>query len=146
VFEYPSSHHLDQENGCYARAYGPAINPDDYANYAILITFFEGLGVLVAKELIDISLVEDILSQSVIWYWDHIKPIAFEARRRLNDPTQYDHFEYLYHEMKHRQRSRAESYSTRLKPVRVPIIRNPMAEPSSMRKYRPYFIGSAFIS
>jgi hypothetical protein len=82
--------------------YNPDVNPEYYAHYALLSTFFEGLGVLVAKGLIDISLIEDLLSQRVIWYWEHMKPIMLEARRRLNDPTQYDHVEYLYNEMKRR--------------------------------------------
>ena len=84
--------------------YSPDVDPESYAHYAILITFFEGLGVLVKKRLIDISLVEDLLSQRVVWCWEHIRSIAFDARKQLNDPTQYDHFEFLYHEMKHRQR------------------------------------------
>jgi hypothetical protein len=55
--------------------------------------------------LIDVTLVEDLLSQRVVWYWEHVVgPMVDEIRQFTNDSTQYDHVEYLYHEMKHRQR------------------------------------------
>jgi hypothetical protein len=70
-----------------------------------LNTFFEGVGVLVKKGLIDIELVEDLLSQRIIWYWQHMMgPRIDYVRKAMDDPTQYDSIEYLYHEMKHRQR------------------------------------------
>jgi hypothetical protein len=70
-----------------------------------LNTFFEGVGVLVKKGLIDIELVEDLLSQRIIWYWEHMMgPRIDYVRKAMDDPTQYDSIEYLYHEMKHRQR------------------------------------------
>jgi hypothetical protein len=58
----------------------------------------------VKKGLIDISLVEDLFSQRIIWHYDRYKSVFKEARIMADDPTQYDHIEYLYHEMKHRQR------------------------------------------
>ena len=68
-----------------------------------LNAFFEGVGVLVKKRLIDIELVEDLLSQRILWYWEKTKPIATVIRRELNDPTQLDSVEYLYNQMKQRQ-------------------------------------------
>ena len=71
----------------------------------LLMTFFEGLGVLVMKGLVNVALVEDLLSERVIWYWENVSRGAIEdARKFSNDPTQADHIEYLYREMKHRQR------------------------------------------
>ena len=68
-----------------------------------LNAFFEGLGVLVKKGLIDIELVEDLLSQRIIWYWETVhQPMIKDTRRITDDPTQYDSFEYLYHEMRKR--------------------------------------------
>jgi hypothetical protein len=62
------------------------------------------MGVLVMKGLVDIALIEDLLSERVIWYWEQaLEPIIGEIRKMTNDPTQADHVEYLYHEMKHRQ-------------------------------------------
>lgn len=81
-----------------------------YANFMLLMTFFEGLGVLVMKGLVDVALVEDLLSERVIWYWEDVMRESREdARIFVNDPKQGDHIEYLYHEMKHRQRLTARS-------------------------------------
>jgi hypothetical protein len=85
--------------------YHPPVNPEASTNFTMMAYFFEGLGVLVKKGLIDISLVEDLLSQRVIWYWENIAaPNVEKVRELTDDPTQYDHIEYLYHELKHRQR------------------------------------------
>jgi hypothetical protein len=35
-----------------------------------LAQFFNGIGVLVKRKLIDIALVEDLLSNRVIWWWE----------------------------------------------------------------------------
>jgi hypothetical protein len=85
--------------------YSPEKHPEAAANLTMLGYFFEGLGVLVKKGLLTIDLVEDLMSQRVIWYWENKASLVVDDLRTLtNDPTQYDHIEYLYHEMKHRQR------------------------------------------
>jgi hypothetical protein len=87
------------------KKYNPEVNPEAYANFMLLMTFFEGLGVLVMKGLVDVALVEDLLSERVIWYWENVaKGSRDDARKFVKDPTQGDHIEYLYHEMMHRQR------------------------------------------
>jgi hypothetical protein len=85
--------------------YGPSANSEAYADYMTTYAFFEGGGVLVKKGLIDIELVEDLFSQRIIWVWETLlQPKINDVRTSTNDPTQYDSIEYLYHEMKHRQR------------------------------------------
>jgi len=85
--------------------YNSDVNPEAYANLMMLGTFYEGLGVLVKKGLIDITLIEDLLSQRVIWHYETwALPFVDEIRKEANDPIMWNHFEYLYHEMKHRQR------------------------------------------
>ena len=44
--------------------YGPDVDPEAYANQMTINTFFEGLGVIVKKGLIDISLVEDLFTKN----------------------------------------------------------------------------------
>ena len=86
--------------------YGIDVNPQAYADFAILGTFFEGLGILVKKRLVDVTLVEDLLSQRIIWYWEQVlKPLVGGIRQITNDPTQWDHIEYLYNEVKQRQQA-----------------------------------------
>lgn len=92
------------------KKYGADVNPTAYADFALLGTFFEGLGILVKKELVDVDLVEDLLSQRIIWYWEQVlKPLVGGIRQTTNDPTQWDHIEYLYNEVKQRQQVTAVS-------------------------------------
>ena len=52
--------------------YSPEANPDAWASFNSIGYFFDGLGVLVHRKLIDISLVDDLMSSSVIWLWARV--------------------------------------------------------------------------
>ncbi|MHA2217671.1 MAG: DUF4760 domain-containing protein [Candidatus Hodarchaeales archaeon] len=82
----------------------PDLNLPAYADYQMLMAYFEGLGLLVKNGLIDIQFVDDLFSHRIIWYWEMMQPTFNRLRKSLNDPNLYDSIEYLYHEMKHRQR------------------------------------------
>ena len=86
----------------YLQKYHISANPEAWTDMMTLNTFYEGLGVLVKKGLIDISLVEDLFSQRIIAFWDKGKSMIETVRQFTNDPTQYDSIEYLYNVMKRR--------------------------------------------
>lgn len=65
--------------------------------------FFEGIGVLLHRKLVDISLVDDLFTFDTRIVWEKIKPIAEGARKHFNAPTILEWFEYLYNEMKKRE-------------------------------------------
>ena len=65
--------------------------------------FFEELGILLHRKLVDISLVDDLFSGPIIRFWEASKPYIEEARKRLNEPQYAEYFEYLYNEMKKRE-------------------------------------------
>jgi hypothetical protein len=66
-----------------------------------VFSFFEGLGVLVKKELIDPSLVDDLLSSAIIIYWERVEPFFLERRKRVRlGSVQAEWIEYLYHQIK----------------------------------------------
>ena len=65
--------------------------------------FFEGIGVLLHRKLVDISLVDDLFTFHTRVVWEKIKPIAEGARKHFNAPTILEWFEYLYNEMKKRE-------------------------------------------
>jgi hypothetical protein len=65
--------------------------------------FFEELGILLHRKLVDISLVDDLFSGPIIRFWEASKPYVEEARKRLNEPQYAEWFEYLYDEMKKRE-------------------------------------------
>jgi hypothetical protein len=89
-------------------------NLEGFIDVMSLFFFFEGIGVLVKKGLIDIELVEDLFSRRIIWFWENHMALRVDGirrvdqyRRDMNDPTQYDSWEYLYNLMKEREQQRA---------------------------------------
>jgi len=64
--------------------------------------FFEGLGVLLRRKLIDISLVDDLFTGGINMLWNKSKPVIMDARVQMNYPQYGEWFEYLYNEMKKR--------------------------------------------
>ena len=67
--------------------------------------FFEGVGVLLHRKLIDIRLVDDLFSSPVKRAWERLKPIAEGERNQTNRPQIWEWFEYLYNEMQKREQN-----------------------------------------
>jgi hypothetical protein len=65
--------------------------------------FFDGVGVLMYRRLVDIGLVDDLFHTEVTRLWEKVKPIAEGRRKELNQLTYLQSFEYLYNEMKKRE-------------------------------------------
>ena len=62
--------------------------------------FFEGVGVYVKRGLIDVSMVDDLMSEAIMSFWDKSKPIIYETRTRNNLPQFAEFVEYLSIEVK----------------------------------------------
>jgi len=65
--------------------------------------FFEGIGVLLKRKLVDISLVDDLFSSGIKNTWEKMKPFMEAWRKRFNQPQIAEWFEYLYSEIKKRE-------------------------------------------
>ena len=65
-----------------------------------LFAFFEGLGVLVYRKLIDPYLVDDLLSGPIIRYWEATQNYFIERRVRRSHPPIAEWIEYLYNQIK----------------------------------------------
>lgn len=65
--------------------------------------FFEGIGVLLHRKLIDIGLVDDLFSGPIKMAWKKWESLIQEARAQLNQPQYAEWVEYLYNEMKKRE-------------------------------------------
>jgi hypothetical protein len=83
--------------------YGPDADIEAWANFNSVGFFFDGIGVLVHREMIDIQLVDDLMSSSIIWLWEKMEPIVVERRRVRNRPQIWEWVEYLYKELKARE-------------------------------------------
>lgn len=60
---------------------------------------FEGLGVLLEQDLIDIELVNSLFGPTLVSLWDPIQPVIQGMRKSLKEPFFFSHFEYLYNRL-----------------------------------------------
>jgi len=65
--------------------------------------FFEGIGILLRRKLIDIELVDDMFTSPIKLTWEKVKDVTLEARRVRNQPEVFEWFEYLYNEISKRE-------------------------------------------
>jgi hypothetical protein len=64
--------------------------------------FFDGIGILLHRKLIDIEMVDELFGFYIKAAWEKLKP-GIEGRRKELDPTLRRWFEYLYDEMQKRE-------------------------------------------
>jgi hypothetical protein len=84
----------------YMAKYSYEANPDAYIMYRKVFGYFEGLGVLVRRGLIDPSLVDDLMSGAIVSYWEKFRSFVLEYRERMDWPQVGEQIEYLYNEIK----------------------------------------------
>jgi hypothetical protein len=83
--------------------YGPKANVEAWGKWQSEAAFFEQVGILLHRKLIDITLVDDLLSTAITQAWEKMAPIIKDRRERLGLPQIWEWFEYLYNEMKKRE-------------------------------------------
>jgi hypothetical protein len=77
--------------------YGPDTNPAAYNLHISTQDVYEGIGIMVERGLIDISLVVDFVWFALGYYWQRFGPIWEEWRVRLGHMNLADQTEALYH-------------------------------------------------
>jgi DNA-binding ferritin-like protein (Dps family) len=60
-----------------------------------IAVLFEGIGVLLEQNLIDIKMVDQLFGPSVNSLWERMQPLIYAMRKGLNEPFFFSHFEYL---------------------------------------------------
>ena len=78
-----------------------AITGGERQVWTYLLSFYDQVGVLLRRHLIEFDMVDDLLGNSTRQLWEKVVPMIREARERY-DPRLYEHFEYLYDEMTRR--------------------------------------------
>ena len=63
-------------------------------------SFFEGIGVLLEDDQIDLKLVKDLMASNVVSSWEAMRPVIIRMREVSKDENQYRGFEYLYKRIK----------------------------------------------
>jgi len=81
----------------FTERYGTEVNPERYISFSTIARFFEGVGVLVKRKLVDPTLVDDLMSGNVLEFWEKFGEPMIKIRQvRNNYPQYYEHVEYLY--------------------------------------------------
>jgi hypothetical protein len=94
------------------RLRGEALNFHDYVekyglgDWVAVGTFFEGVGILLRRGLIDVGLADDLFTAPVNMAWDTMKNSVVEARKEYGQPTIFEWFEYLYYELMKREQQK----------------------------------------
>lgn len=83
----------------FMKKYG-ANNIEAWSTIMAWTDYFEGLGVLVKRGLIEVSFIDDLISGMVIQFWEKYGPYIMEFRERANYPQFAEFCEYLYVEIK----------------------------------------------
>jgi hypothetical protein len=78
-----------------------AITGGERQLWTYLLSFYDQIGVLLRRNLIEYHLVDDLLGNSTRQLWEKVAPMIREARQRY-DPRLYENFEFLYDEMTRR--------------------------------------------
>jgi len=73
---------------------------DNRAKFMACSDYFEGVGVLVKRKLIDPELVDDLVSSGIMRFWEKTGSVMKEWRLRHHTPQMNEHAEYLYNEVK----------------------------------------------
>jgi hypothetical protein len=58
--------------------------------------FYNGLGVLVHRELADLEMVDELFGYIVIWIWEKLEPFILRGREVFGQPKSMEWFEALY--------------------------------------------------
>ena len=75
-------------------------NMEAFSMWMRTFQYFDGLGILIHKGLLDKALVAEMMSESLVLFWDKCKPIVEAAREYHNLPLAMRWTEYLYIEIK----------------------------------------------
>ena len=84
----------------FERKYGSNTQLDSYSKRASLWVWFNGLGLLMQKKLIDPEMVYFTAGNQALWTWAKFEPIIKEICSRMNVSDSFEHFEYLVKEMR----------------------------------------------
>jgi len=85
------------DNEDWQRKYGQ--DSEDLAAHTSMLSFFNGIGVLLKRGLIDIKLVDDLLGVNIRGYWKFVESNVRWSREVIDEPKMYADFEYLFNEV-----------------------------------------------
>jgi hypothetical protein len=85
-------------------------DPEPITKFNMLVTYWEGLAVMVRRGLISPELIYDLNYNTIIGLWERFALIISGMRVKSSSPQLYEPIEWLYGEMKRIQASKGHSY------------------------------------
>lgn len=79
--------------------YGPETNMEAFNKFSLVVTYFDGLGILVRENLVDIRLVTRVGLEGITVFWEKFAPIIDDLRDHYRMPRMMQDTQYLYHAM-----------------------------------------------
>jgi len=76
--------------------------------------FFNEIGILLGKKLIDVDLVYSLFGSVILRYWERARPLLESGRKMLNQPTWGWGLEYLANIIKKREQTLQRSIKQKL--------------------------------
>ena len=70
----------------------------------MLGNYFEGIGILVSKKLVEADIVYNFWGDIIQSSWDKVRPLVADMRKDSGDVNMFAFWEYLFDEMKKRRR------------------------------------------
>ena len=60
----------------FVEKYGRDTNYDEFNKYMLVYSVYEGLGVLVYRNLIDVTMIEELMRSYVVSFWEKMSPFS----------------------------------------------------------------------
>ncbi|MFX0108618.1 MAG: hypothetical protein ACFE7R_10060, partial [Candidatus Hodarchaeota archaeon] len=79
--------------------YGYEINPEAFAKYVMVGSYFDGLSTLVQRKFIDVDFVPETTAIALIAFWEKFSPTADEFAVLYRRLGCWDSIKYLYEKL-----------------------------------------------
>jgi len=80
--------------------YGPEHNMEFFVRWWSGLVFYESVGILVENKIVDVSIVDDLMSGAILITWEKYEPIILGIREKFGWPQFQEWQEYLTGEIR----------------------------------------------
>ena len=88
----------------FVEKYGSVISKEPVGiAFGMIVTLYEGLGILVHRKLADVDLISELFPAQMIW--KKIEPLVEGVRKQYANPSLLEWFEYLHNELQKREQT-----------------------------------------
>jgi len=88
----------------YKEKYSPEKNQEVLTANVMMFTFFDSIGALVKKNLLNLELVDGSLALSIVVTWRMYEEVIKGDREYFQAPSMWEDFEYIYIELNERDK------------------------------------------